>query len=541
MTAAPPSTAAVPARRDAPGGPALARTVAVIDIGTNSIRVNIADIDAEGRVHPLDALTQPVSLGKDTFTRGVIEKATVAQVIDVLKRFRAIMEQYHVTQPDQVLAVATSAVREAGNRDAFLDRVYTATGIAVKVIDAPEETRLTYQSIVPTITADPKLATSPTLVVEVGGGNTEVLVVQNKDVLFSHNYRFGSRRLREMLEKYRIVDARLRKLMERQVEVMAQQVRQNVQFSHAPHLIMLGGEARQAAALITGDGASHGLMRVSTQALGRFVDEVASLTVEEVVRKYKLLFTEAETLAPTLLAYVQLARSFKARHVYVSPATMRDGLLVDMAAGGTWSDEFFQQIVRSAMDLGRKYQFDEAHAVHVARLCGTLFDVLRQEHRLDRRYGLLLQIAALLHEIGGFVNSQGHHKHSMYLILNSELFGLGQRDLMISALVARYHRRAEPQPTHVEYAALDRESRIAVSKLSAILRVADALERGHLQRMRSVTCSIQGGDFVIGVPDVDDVSLEQVALQQKGTMFEDVYGMRVVLRKAPSAVPGGAI
>ena len=509
----------------------MVRTVAVIDIGTNSIRVNIADIDAEGKVHPLDALNQPVSLGKDTFTSGIIEKKTITQVIDVLKGFRTVMEQYHVTQPDQIRAVATSAVREARNSDAFLDRVYVATGISVTIIDAAEETRLTYQSIEPHIAADPKLAATPTMVMEMGGGNTEVLVLQNKVVLYSHNYRFGSRRLREMLEKYRIVDARLRRLMERQVEVIVQQLRQNVELTHAPSIIILGGEARHAAVQLLGEDDTADLAKIPVSALSKYVDEIMNHSVEDIVRKHKLLFPEAETLAPTLLAYVQTARAMKAKYLLVSKATMRDGLLVEMATGGAWSDEFFGQIVRSAMDLGRKYQFDEAHALHVATLCRTMFEVLRQEHRLDRRYGLLLHVAALLHEIGNFVNSQGHHKHSMYLILNSELFGMGQHDLLITGLIARYHRRAEPQPVHEEYAALDRESRLTVTKLAAILRVADALDRGHLQRSRNITCTIQDGDFVIGIPEVDDLSLEQVALHQKGSMFEDVYGMRVVLRK----------
>lgn len=541
MTVAPhnaPLPSPVPRAPDAPMG--AVRTVAVIDIGTNSVRVNIAEIDASGRVQPLDTLTQPVSLGKDTFMSGVIEKSTIAKVIEVLKSFRAVMEQYHVTQPEQIRAVATSAVREARNSDAFVDRLYIATGIAVNVIDAAEETRLTYQSIMPHIAADPKLAESTTLVVEVGGGNTEVLALRNKDVLYSHNYRFGSRRLREMLEKYRIVDARLRKLMERQVEVIVEQVRQNVDLPHAPNVIMLGGEARFAADQLMGEWDSHNLAKVSVAKLTHFVDDILTLTVEDLVRKYKLLFPEAETLVPTLLAYLQMARAMKVRHLLVSKATMRDGLLVEMATGGAWSDEFFQQTVRSAIDLGRKYQFDEAHALHVTSLCGAMFDALRQEHRLDRRYGLLLHIAALLHEIGGFVNSQGHHKHSMYLIVNSELFGMGQRDLLISGLIARYHRRAEPQPTHEEYVALDRESRIAVAKLASILRVADALDRAHVQRIRHITCTLQDGDFVIGIPDVDDLSLEQVALHQKGTMFEDVYGKRVVLRKVQAAAPAGA-
>jgi exopolyphosphatase/guanosine-5'-triphosphate,3'-diphosphate pyrophosphatase len=541
MTAAQPNASPpVPARRSGDASTSAVRTVAVIDIGTSSIRVNIAEIDGVGVVRPLDALTQQVSLGQDTFTGGVIERPTLARVIEILKRYRAVMEQYGVTQPEQVRAVATSAVREARNRDSFLDRVYIATGLQVEVIDAAEETRLTYQSIVPYVMRDEALAASPTLVVEIGGGNTEVLMLRGKDVLFSHNYRFGSRRVREMLEKYGLVDARLRRLMERQVEVIVQQVRQTVEMTHAPNIVMLGGEARQAADQFNKEWDMGQLARIPMRQLGTFVDGILELPVEEVVRKYKLLFAEAETLGPTLFAYHQMGRAFKVRHLLVSKATMRDGLLVEMATGGRWSGEFFQQIVRSAMDLGRKYQYDEAHATHVATLCRVIFDMLRPNHRLDPRFGLLLHIAALLHEIGGFVGGQGHHKHSMYLILNSELFGMSSRELQITGLVARYHRRAEPQPEHEVYATMDREGRILVSKLAAILRVADALERAHVQRITNISCAIQDGDFVIGIPDVDDLSLEQVAMHQKGNMFEDVFGLRVVLRKLHPGMTVGA-
>jgi exopolyphosphatase/guanosine-5'-triphosphate,3'-diphosphate pyrophosphatase len=506
------------------------RTVAVIDIGTNSIRINIAEISPSGEVRSLDALTQPVHLGRDTFATGAIERPTFDAVIGVLKGFQSVMQELGVTRPDQVRAVATSAVREARNSDAFVDRITIATGITVDVIDAAEETRLTYQSVLPYIAGDTRLAATPTLVVEVGGGNTEVLLLRNKDVLFSHNYRFGARRLRQMLEMYHVLDARIRRVMARQVDIIVESLRQNVEGETTPNVLMLGSEARLAAAYLVKDWDARSLVRIPTGALGRFVDDLFSMSVEEIVRKHKLLFPEAETIGPTLLAYVQIARALGARNLIVSKATMRDGILVDMATGGSWSEEFFEQIVRAAIDLGHKYQFDEAHAMQVATLSRNLFEVLRNEHRLESRHGLILYVAAVLHEIGGFVNTQSHHKHSMYLILNSELFGLSQHDLLLVALIARYHRRATPQATHEGYAGLDRESRIIVAKLAAILRLADALDRSHSQRIRDIACSLEPGELIIGIPGVDDLSLEQVALHEKGSMFEDVYGLRLVLR-----------
>ena len=164
----------------------------------------------------------------------------------------------------------------------------------------------------------------------------------------------------------------------------------------------------------------------------------------------------------------------------VSTGTLRDGLMWEMATREAWSDEFRKHIIRSALEIGRKYQFDEPHASHVAALSKLLFDALRKEHQLPPRFETLLTVAALLHDIGLFVSNRSHHKHSMYLILNSDLFGLSARDLQLVALVARYHRRALPRTTHEGYTTLDRETRVAVSKLAAILRVADALDSGHI-------------------------------------------------------------
>jgi exopolyphosphatase/guanosine-5'-triphosphate,3'-diphosphate pyrophosphatase len=237
-------------------------------------------------------------------------------------------------------------------------------------------------------------------------------------------------------------------------------------------------------------------------------------------------------VGPAVYAYVKIARAFKRRDIWVSPATLRDGLLAELLSGGIWSDTFRAQIRRSALELGRRYEFHEGHAVHVAALSRMLYQALQDEHRLDARCGDLLQIAALLHEIGVYVSNRSHHKHSMYLIMNSELFGLGRKDLLMVALIARYHRRAQPRASHQGYQALDQENRVVVAKLAAILRVADALERSHTQRIKNIRCQREEDRLVIEVPRVADLSLEQLAVREKGAMFEDVFGLRVHVRRA---------
>ena len=260
------------------------------------------------------------------------------------------------------------------------------------------------------------------------------------------------------------------------------------------------------------------------------MDDILHLSVDEVVRRYRLSYQEAETVGPALLVYARLARALKVRRVLVGDASLRDGLLAEMAAGGSWTADFKRQIINSALEVGKRYKIDLRHARNVARASQLLFAALAAEHHLDDRDEVVLTLAALLHECGQFVSATAHHKHSMYLILNSEVFGLGPRDLLITALVARYHRRALPKPTHPEYASLPRHDRIRVLKLAAILRLANALDRTHSPRMLGPEVSLENNRVVITVARSGDVELERLRVQQRSELFRQVYATDVVFR-----------
>ena len=225
-----------------------------------------------------------------------------------------------------------------------------------------------------------------------------------------------------------------------------------------------------------------------------------------------------------------LAQHFDLKEVFVCETNLRDGLLNDMAVGGSWTGEFRNQIVRSAISLGRKFDFDEMHARNVAELSRKLFSQLSADHQLDNRYEVILYIASLLHEIGMLINVRSNHKHALYIIRNSDLFGLSKSQLLEVGLVARYYRRASPQSSHDEYGSLPREARVAVAKMAAILRLATALDDTRSGRIREIECGHEGKKLIINVPGVDDVSLEQIAMRQNAGLFRDVFGMSVLLR-----------
>jgi len=509
----------------------LQRLVAFIDIGTTSLRMTIAQIEAGGAVRPLEYLQQALSLGKDTFTKGFIEKTSIEECVGGLQKFRRVLEEFGIMQDEAIRAVATTAVREATNRDAFIDRVYIATGFKVEILDDRDVVRLTYRSAHTILGSDPAVMRGQVLLCDMGGGSTELLVLQKGGIVLAQSFRLGSLRLREMLEKFNAASRGQRTLMESEIRRTVDQALHGIPPGTPRHLIALGGDIRFAANRILPEFDELLPAKMPLGLLEKFAEETLSLSVNDCVRRYRLSYPEAETLAPNLLFFVRFCKALGIKSLIVSGISMQHGALLEMSKSEPSDEDFKYQIHSSAWEIVKRYRADEAHAKYVERVCGVLFSRLSEEHRLSPWYGVLLSVAAILHDIGMYISARSHHKHSMYLIQNSDLFGLSRSDVTLVALVARYHRRATPRAVHPEYAALSREERLAVAKLAAILRVADALDRSHSQRISPVDCRREKGRFVIVVKNVEDLTIEQLGIASKGDMFEEVYGRSVVLEK----------
>jgi uncharacterized protein (DUF924 family) len=186
----------------------------------------------------------------------------------------------------------------------------------------------------------------------------------------------------------------------------------------------------------------------------------------------------------------------------------------------------------SAQELAKKYKTDHRHAEHVAMFAQQIFRELRHLHNLEPKHELLLRVAAILHEVGMFVNAREHHKHSMYLILNTELFGISTEDRIIVALLARYHRRYNPESNHPHFSELSREERMVVFKLAAILRIADCLDRSHSQRIKTIHLRPKGDRLSILTPGVEDTTIEQLAIHSKCDLFREIFGFEVLLSRS---------
>ena len=505
--------------------------LAVIDIGSNAIRMVVAQLVPEGRLEVLERLQRAVRLGQDTFRTGQLRAQTMRTAISILRDYRHALNTYGA---GRTRAVATSAVREAANADTFVDRVLMATGIEVSVISVAEEGRLTVSAVRQAV-GEKLLKQGDALVVEVGGGSTIMNLLHEGEITASQSLPTGSVRMQEMLSTSTETASQATRLIKRQISSAISTLRGTLPLKDVQVFMAVGGDARWAAAQAGRPIEGTNLRTVSREALDGLLNTCGSCTADELARMHHLPFIEAETITPALLVYQVLLKATGSKEMIVTDVSMRDGILWDLvySTADHQAAYLYKEVIQSAQTIGQKYCTDMAHAQHTRILAARLFDELAAEHRLSDRHRLLLEVAALLHEIGAFVSGRAHHKHSYYLIANSEILGLTQDELIMVANIARYHRRSRPKPSHVDYMSMSREARMVVNKLAALLRVADALDVSRTQSIRDFRCRIDNNNgFAITLPAGLDLILERRSLAEKADMFQDIYGLDVYLEEA---------
>lgn len=519
-----------------PAGPAQAgmvrpgTLVAVLDMGASAVRLAVAEVETAGRHRLLEEAAKGVLLGRDTFSLGAIRPETLDAAINAVAGFHKIVEGYG---PSQIRAVATSAVREARNGDIFLDRILARTGIAFDIINEAEEVRLVFLAVRNALRKHAAFRAARALLVEVGGGSTSLTLLRKGQPTQSGVYALGSIRVRQQLDLRRHSQETQSALLRRYIANVLEEIRLEIPLGRIAHLVAIGGDVRFAAAQLSASD-DESTREIPRDAFLTFCDELARLDEDALIERYRLPAVQAATLVPALLVYRALLTETAAQSIVVSDASLRAGMLLDLVdTGGRQSiDDFESQVLASAEALGQRYRFDRDHARHVMMLATRMFDELRDEHGMEDRQRLLLKVAALLHDIGVYVSLRAHHKHSQYVLSASQIFGLATEELAIVSNIARYHRRGMPQESHVPYMALDRQDRLLVNKLAAILRVANALDAEHAQKVRDLRILRDGAVWTLELECTGDVTLERLVAAARSDMFTETFGRQLVVQSA---------
>jgi len=516
---------------DEPRKTAAPELIAVLDMGASAIRLVVSEIAPGRPIRTIEEASRGVLLGRDTFSSGTIKSGTIESALGALESFRQIIDGYDVTR---VRAVATSAVREARNVDLFLDRIERRTGITFEIIDEAEESRLVFLAVKQALRRRPPLRGAWTLLTEVGGGSTSLTLLRQGEPNRSAVYALGAVRLRQQLNLHRLSHEVQLSLLKRSIANMIDEIRVDNPLRRVTYVVAMGGDVRFAASQILEGDADDGVREVPRDAFLAFCDQIERLDEEQLVDRFRLPAVEAETLVPALLVYRALLSETTARKLVVSDASMRTGVLLDLVdpGGPSSTADFDKQVLASADALGHKHRFDPEHGRHVASLAMQLFDAFQEDHGLGARERLLLQVAALLHDIGIYISLRAHHKHSQYVLASSQIFGLSNEETAIVGNIARYHRRAPPQKSHLPYVALDRQDRVIVDKLAAMLRVANALDAEHLQKVTAIRVHRSERSWILEIDGTGDLTMEQLAATARADMFKDTFGQELVIRRA---------
>ncbi len=504
---------------------------AAIDIGSNSLRMLAAEAAPGAPLKILGSDRVVTRLGESVFRTGRVSPEAMETVG---KALQMMAQQYKRLDVAGVRAVATSAIRDAGNQHEFLFRASQAIGAPVEIISGQEESRLIHLGV----QSRWPHSRQSMLLIDIGGGSAETIYSENGRLQEAFSKPLGAVRLAQLFIRSDPPTPGELNRMEQYIEEKLAPVVERFHGKKWDRAVVTSGTAAAVVCTINRVGRAKidqaDQLRASTAQVRRLYEELCREDLAGRRRHTGIGPKRAEIIIPGAACLLRIMQDFDLPSVYYSAAGLRDGIIADLAARGVGMEpsglDREQQRVVEAM--ARRYGVSLAHARQVAGLAASLFRALEPLHGLPPHFGRLLEAAAYLHDIGHFVSDTRHHRHSYYLVANSDMPGFTDRERTLVANLCRYHRKAMPEVEHDNLDPLNTQERRAVLFLTPLLRLADNLDRSHEQRIGSVECAIRNGQVQIKLGAKSDIDLEQWAAERATDAFRQVYGKPLVMSKA---------
>lgn len=503
--------------------------LAAIDIGSNSIKLAIIEAAASDSFTVILQERERVRLG-ETLKAQFITPEAIQKSADAIAKFRSIAESRNV---NKIIAVATASVREAENSNQFVDEVENKTGVRVEVLSSIEEARLIGIAAVQNVGKQK----GTLLNIDIGGGSTELSLMQEgyPDQLFS--MKLGSVSLtNRFLFSNPPKEKELRAL---RAEIALAIERPTRELKNQKWQISTGtsGTILNLASLICFQNSSviNKYAELDFKNLVKLNQMLAKLPLEERGKLPDISLNRAEVIVAGGQILEGVMRALKIQTVQPCNFALREGVIIDYlreieAENLPPVPDVQDTTLRGVFAIGRRYGYEETHALQVSNLAEKIFDSLALAYKLERHQRTLLSAAALLHDVGFHISHESHHKHSFYLIKHSEITGFSEAEKQIIANVARYHRGSFPRDKHTEFMNLSEPDRNLVWKLGAILRLADALDRSYENRVKDIRFSRKGRNFTLEIVSDKDTTRERQAIEMKKDMFEQAYNCNLTVK-----------
>jgi exopolyphosphatase / guanosine-5'-triphosphate,3'-diphosphate pyrophosphatase len=505
--------------------------IAAIDAGSNAVRLSVARAYSALDIEPLQTERYPLRLGEGVFLRPHFTEDVFKKAAKAFRHLREVMDDFGVSR---YRAVATSATREARNRQEFVRAIKRKSGIELRVISGAEESRLGREAVLAAVGPD----AAPRCIVDLGGGSLEISILRDHAMEQSAQLPAGTVRLMTTLKLPGVIRPAQGEQVRRYVRALLES-----RIVQRPNLgdgiaVALGGNAETLAQIAPGPR-EHGLQTLELSLLRERMPDILGRDVRERMKAYGVRRDRADVMGIAAITFVTLGRYLNLRLFAVPGVGVREGLLQEIARDAFSRKEphryntAARQLLVGARSFARRLQYDQQHSEHVRELSLQLFDQLQPVHRLPAQTRVLLEAGALLHDAGHMISHRGHHKHGEYLALNGDIPGLEGSDRAIVAGLVRYHnRKSQPASHHAAYSSLNDGDKPILRRLAAILRIAEALDHSHRQRVLRVRASFQRGAVALEVQAHGDAAEDLRDAGRSAELFEREFHVKFYFRQA---------
>lgn len=500
----------------------------IVDMGTNSIHMILVDVAKDMSIKILDRDKEFTRLGDQTFVTQKLSPETINRAISTLKRFKRLAQLRGVSK---MKIVATSAVREAQNGGELVEKIYRQVGYRVRVITGEEEARLIYQAVRNTIPLD----TKPQLIVDIGGGSVEMVLANKSGIIDCASLKLGTIRLKDQFLNRSPTAKQIRK-MEDYIGDELKKFLLKIKKHQVKSLIVTSGTLLNMVTMTHALGSDKPLNQLHHHQVPvtRFNMTVAQIIASDSRSRAKMKGLDparVDLILPGAYVIRAILSAVPVEKVIACDAAIREGMMYDYILGHKNFLEVEGQVPdirqRNVLQLARKCHYDKLHSEKVASLAVRLFDQTKKWHQLGRQERDLLEYSALLHDIGYHIHFKKHHQHSYYLIKNGEMSGFDASQIEMMANMARYHSKNMPKKGHEAYGRLTKLERRVVEVGSALLRIADALDRSHFQLVKNISLRSRGNQVVAYLDVKSKCELEIWSALHRKDLFERVFGREI--------------